>query len=545
MAPPIGNAAKQIGAAQAVQQRFQVHPLQTLQRRESSFSKVPTCFEAQLSLLEPELNDARDYNLIVQNERGTTSATVRVRVTTPLSPALMISSAFVFICALFLLSLLFLFVFKRRQHFLSCGSIRAASQQANNGGVQQAMRNGSTTNTNGSYSKRAAKEHLAEGANGKLVANGHPQMSPDGQQTRGVVQGVGNGLANNASNPLANQAGDRQTNSAQLDDDGEQTPLGKSQASGLMSMASSETSCNDQRQLLANCNSSAASSTSGGTAGLVNSVNPGALHAHHDFSATLGRCHASTGGSRRSAGHSTDRSSADSTPRSSTPMNHISVDDELQLNGSYQATESVTTSARLSPMGLAKQPPGAGLIYANIDYATGPNHRCHNEADGQQTRRSNVSATIAMMNDLAAAAATANPTAAYAAPTSGALESGALSGAINQQLACSTRRNQQPHSTTSSAQVRRPGPPKPPKPSMQMRSRFYQQVQQANNVSQGGGQSSPSLAGDLVMIGNGTSQRRSSPISSTGSIAVGKQPASGDELVAEYSRFAFPARAEL
>lgn len=547
VAPATGGQPKLHHHQAGVVQRFQVHPLLPIQRRDSNFAKVQTCFEASLSLLDPELTDQRDYTLNVFNERGHQSGTVRLRVTSPLSPVLMITSAFVTICGLFLCSLFFMFVFKKRQQFLTgSAGLSAAGSPAG--------------------SQRAANEKGRAGANGKL-ANGNGLAASlnaqqhQQQQTLGTVSGAGNGLANGASNPngLAGQT--------TLDAD-------QTKALHMLSMASSDTSCNDQKQLLANLdrNSSASGSTSGG-----------GNHNHcNDYNVNL----AST--------NSTDRSTANSTP---TPMNHISVDDELHINGTYQAAESVTRGARLSPPpgSHALNPNRSGLIYANLDYTnhlihhgldnsaeltsltmqqqrptlrrqqtpidcspTGSNltindnHQANNLSPANSigsssnntgtsnngpisnngnntngTRSSSVGATIAMMNSLAAAAAGQG----ISSPGSGV-----LNGAINQQLA-------------NSRQIRKPGPPKPPKPSIQQRSRFYQQqvataaaTSQTNNNSAG-----------LVMIGS-QPQQHGYPMSQPSGqqqqqqnhmTIDGDKQVTANELAVEYSRLAFPARAEL
>lgn len=106
-----GGSHKQLAA---INQRYQAHPLSPLQKRDSSFSKTPTCFEAALSILEPDATDQRDYTLMVQNERGHQAAVIRLKVSSPLSPVLMITSAFVTICGLFLCSLLAIFLIKKR-----------------------------------------------------------------------------------------------------------------------------------------------------------------------------------------------------------------------------------------------------------------------------------------------------------------------------------------------------------------------------------------------------------------------------------------------
>lgn len=123
--------------------------------------------------------------------------------------------------------------------------------------------------------------------------------------------------------------------------------------------------------------------------------------------------------------------------------------------------------------------------------------------DAGGSLRSSVGATIALMNSLAAQQQQHQPNA----------HSGALNGAINQQLA------------NSRQLIRKPGPPKPPKPSIQQRNRFYQQQQ---------------AGGGLVMIGH---QLDVQEMAGQGHYQA--SPEGTSELAAEYSRIAFPARAEL
>jgi len=511
----------------AVSQRFQVHPLQPLQKRESGFSKVPTCFEAQLTILDPELTDQRDYTLIVQNERGHQSAVVRLRVASPLSPVLMISSAFVTICGLFLCSLVVMFVLKRRHQ--SSGGHSGSNSGATT--TLNGAQNGISANGNSPMAReKNGVEHLVNGnanalaaAAAAAVANGQLLH----QQTRGLVNGLGNGVANGASNPIG-------VDEAKLH---------------MLSMASSDTS-GDQKQLLANLsdrNSSASGSTNNQCVGSPNS---------------------------------SSQSTAHSTP---SPMNHISVDDELNHQAgisTYRAGESITRDCQLSPQSMHHMGGESALIYANLEYTDhnslgagssvgasnqnnslqpvpmstpNPTSSVGNQQHKQQQRhqmehspngsnytdqsssmipspqlstkqqhqlaqghhhpsqqspkggvRSSVGATIAMMNSLAAAAASQSGTVSP--------NSGVLNGAINQQLA-------------NSRQIKKPGPPKPPKPSIQQRSRFYQQQQQQQQ-------------GGLVMIGSQAPDQMGYHMQSD------SEP-SANELAVEYSRIAFQARAEL
>lgn len=518
--PPVGLANSKLHQQQ--QQRFQVQPLQPIQRRDSNFAKVHTCFESTLTLLDPELHDQRDYTLNVHNERGHQSGYVRLRVSSPLSPVLMISSALVTICGLFLCSFVFMFIFKKRQSFLtSTGGGGGGANGTASGNSQRSLRASQAAKM-----LAAANGKQTNGAlNGQLTANGHDTQ-------HGVVNGAGNGLANGAANPVA-----------QLDTE-------RAKALHMMSMASSDTSCNDQKQLLAS--SDRTSSASGSSSGRMDQGGSG------------GGGGGPTGSDNQAADHymasnsnSGDRSTANSTP---SQMNHISVDDELQLgNGSYQAAESVTRGARLSPPGSSLGHHSAGastLIYANIDYnqpmhghqlhspglnmahqqqhqhhraplrrqhtpigsptgshdsATSPVNSINSQTGGNA--RSSVGATIAMMNSLAAAAA------ASANQGTSSPGSGVLNGAINQQLA------------NSRQLVRKPGPPKPPKPSIQQRSRFYQQ--------QAAAAAAAAASGGLVMIGShpqGPDQEQQ---------VVGPSNSAASDLAVEYSRIAFPARAEL
>lgn len=501
-----------------VSSRFQAHPLQSIYKRESSFSKSASCFEAQLSLLDPDLTDQRDYMLVVQNERGHQSAVVRLRVSSPLSPMIMITSAFVTICGLFLMSLVVMFLVKKGRQGAAgggAGSPGAGLNGREKAGVEHMVTNG--------LANTAAAVAAAAAANQQLM-----------HQTRGVVNGAGNGLANGASNPANGNAQASLASNEEL----------KSGQLHLMSMASSDTS-GDQKQLLFSSSDRNSSHSASGSTSTNQCV---------DFNVN--------------SSNSIGQSSARSTP---VPLNHISVEqDELQdeisgVSSTYQPGECVTRDAQLSHL------TGNGaLIYANLDYgdqqnahdhlntmrrsephqqmvfnlhnssgssgkpvhrrqqtpmehsptnsslsgqssilqasqASQPEQQQPNQRTSPNGIRSNVGATIAMMNSLAAASQnqTSSP------------NSGVLNGAINQQLA-------------NSRQIRKPGPPKPPKPSIQQRSRFYQQPNGASN--------------GLVMIGS------PAPVNGyQGSMATSEQDEgpSANELAVEYSRIAFPARAEL
>lgn len=579
-----------------IHQRFIVHPLQPIQRRDALQGKPATCFEATLSILEPEITDQRDYALIVANERGSQAAIVRLRVASPLSPMLMITSAFVTICGLFLCSLLVMFVFKRRQasgvETLTGGSTSGGSSTGASS-PNVATPNCSPSQRNSAHNNSSKRKKHANGStvDKKTHLNGNAQsangVSHEHQhQTRGVVNGLGNGLANGSMNPSA---------VADLNGtDGAMEPAtgaigGANKAAQMISMASSDTSC-DQKQLLTS--SSSSSDRNSSSASSSNQCIDPFLNLH-------------------SAGHST----ANSSP---TPMNHISVDEELQTptHNMYHTGEP---SGELSSTQQIHQNNSAALIYANIDYSNpshlhranaaalgehpsiggnGNNHinnsvspvtstaaslvyapsssnasrrqqpmladmdhhtngskqqQVHSPSDGlslisattaiqnsnttsvnnnggerlsrspsiasqqhqrsspQETIRANVGATIAMMNSLAAAAATnTGPSISMQS----ASQSGVLNGAINQQLA-------------NSRQLRKPGPPKPPKPSIQQRSRFYQQQQQQQNG-----------AGLVMMAQQGNTIHQSDNMTTT-------NPASNNDLAVEYSRIAFPARAEL
>lgn len=548
-------------------QRFLAHPLQPLHMRNSSTSSTTTCFEAKLTILEPELNDQRDYTLSVSNKVTTRSGIVRVRVSSPLSPMIMISSAFVTICGLFLFSLLVIFLLKRRHestattlHTNANGHSPSSGEKKGTGSVEHLV-NGTSKTTNNATIR----------SNGSSAGNANVGLLQHAGQTRGIVNGSGNGLANGAANPVS------------------QGMLAEEAAAklhhNLMSMASSDTS-GDQKQLLTHTSSSSErnSPMSGGS---TNNTN------------TCAEFHVN---SSSSAGHS-----ASSTHSSPSPLNHISVEHDFHhedhKGSTYQPAESVTNDAELSPHGLLGHRNSSALIYANLEYSeqhspmaaasadgtqqqqqqhspssyrAGPaaqqarirqqvppadlsishsptgsvstnDSRLHysssirrsannrdsfgaqttatdntthsNPHQSPQVHRSSVGATIAMMNSLAAAAAAAS---SNATPSVNSPSTGVLNGAIQQQLA-------------SSKQLRKPGPPKPPKPSIQQRSRFYQQQQQQQRLASDG---SSNASGDLsnnglVMIGsqNPRSENESRPTS--------------DQLAAEYSRIAFPARAEL
>lgn len=529
-----------------------MHPLQPLQRRDALQGKPATCFEATLTIVEPEMTDQRDYALIVSNERGSQAAIIRLRVASPLSPMLMITSAFVTICGLFLCSLLIMFIFKRHQ------AASSAEALTGSGGSSSASSNSTVTSPNGSPTTNlSSPSSHSSGNNGskreKKHANGNAQTAngvakggagSNGVAHRGVVNGLGNGLGNGSMNPSAT-GGHNLTESIGT---GMATNKGIQQQPQMISMASSDTSC-DQKQLLTSSSSSS------------DRTNVSAANQCLDPYLNL---------------HSAGQSTAGSSP---TPMNHISVDEELQTNNMYPPSSTVGPMDTISNGNTNS----SALIYANIDYSQRANsaalmdpqqqhlasspvitpsyrasarrqqvapmmttdddtiqqvpqspnqtdrlsltsstkhtnnnsnlneqqqlsrtpsiisqHQHQHRSSPQETIRANVGATIAMMNSLAAAAK----------QNSMQSPSGALNGAINQQLA-------------NSRQLRKPGPPKPPKPSIQQRSRFYQQQQQQQQ--NGGG---------LVMMAQGSTNNN-------------HQTDNNNDLAVEYSRIAFPARAEL
>lgn len=439
----------------------------------------------------------------------------------------MITSAFVTICGLFFLSLVVMFLVKKRQE---------SSQNNNSNNLSRDGRNSnnSTNHING----KGNVEHFKNGAvqagtqieTNVTTTNNGQLMS----QTRGIVNGAGNGLANGASNPIGGHQSSLSVSSA------DESKISHAGGTALMSMASSDTS-GDQKQLLSDRNSSASGSTTATSTTTTGNHHHNNNSNNNDFHANL-----SSANSINSTGHST----ANSTP---VPLNHISVEHVEDL-----ANHNLGSQFQPSPQGSA-------LIYANLDYTDHQhqiNNQVHLSIDSEQPQqqhfssinsnrqtpvqrrqqtpvrnspsnssmtdstiqqaqqqlfsnnphqqpspqgviRSSVGATIAMMNSLAAAAnqgpnITNNAT------------SGVLNGAINQQLA-------------NSRQIRKPGPPKPPKPSIQQRSRFYQQ----HAINPGG----------LIMIGQHQQQQQQQ--------SENDNQTSANELAVEYSKIAFPARAEL
>lgn len=500
-------------------QRFQAQPLQPLQKRDSQFSKVSTCFEAQLGLLEPELSDQRDYTLVVENERGQQAATVRLRVSSPLSPMLMISSAFVTICGLFLCSLVVMFVLKKRPRGPGSGSseLGAGATTAHMLNGKKAVLNGVEHLAHGGLQNGAAAAQAAALAQAAVAANAQLMQ----QQTRnGVVNGTGNGLANQASNPACGSL-------SSLADD---TKAAAQAIMMSMGAGSDSSSAGDQRQLLVStCSSSSPSHTGQLSSAAGSSVSSAAARR------SLGRHGpASTASSSLSADQPGSDEARERTP---TPrMAHISLEDEgeprrdLEQSADEQQELSVHLHSRAHFEHQREPDQTNALIYANIDYQADQQasldsmprsslrhlrrqQAASDEANHSNTGsiRSSVGQTIAMMNSLAAQQQQQQPTA----------HSGVLNGAINQQLA------------NSRQLVRKPGPPKPPKPSIQQRSRFYQQQQQ-------------SQAAGLVMIGH---QLDVQDLALHGQYQHQLQPSPSDqatsELAAEYSRIAFPARAEL
>lgn len=497
--------------------------------------------------MDPELTDQRDYTLVVQNERGHQSAFVRLRVTLPLSPVLMITSAFVTICGLFFMSLIVMFLVKKRQELSHHHQSNHHNSSSNRDG-----RNGSTNgDITAAMNGKTNVEHLKNGSavtqvESPTMATNNGQMM---QQTRGIVNGAGNGLANGASNPIGGGGGHQSSLSVSSADDS------KINNTALMSMASSDTS-GDQKQLLSSPDRN--SSTSGSTTATATTTTGNhhhhlnLNHHHHnvDFNVNL------------SSANSIDSTGANSTANSTpVPLNHISVEHVEDL-----ANHALNLQYQSSPQGSA-------LIYANLDYTDHHQNQLqsnnqvhlsidneqqqqqqqfspinsnqqtpvqrrqqtlvrhspsgssiidstiqqqqqqqmfstnsHQQASPQSVVRSSVGATIAMMNSLAAAAANQTTPTTTSNPSSGV-----LNGAINQQLA-------------NSRQIRKPGPPKPPKPSIQQRSRFYQQ----HAVNTGG----------LIMIGQQQQQQQQTDNEN-------QAPASANELAVEYSKIAFPARAEL
>lgn len=518
--PPVALPGGNLKQVAVMNQRYQAHPLNPLQKRDSKFSKEPTCFEAQLSILDPDNTDQRDYTLMVQNERGHQAAVVRLKVSSPLSPVLMITSAFVTICGLFLCSLVVIFLIKRRPGSGNGTSRRPPGSGAANGNLNGGAHDILASEKNGL--KTGPVEYLVDGG---PMANGNQQQNQQlmQQQTRnGIVNGTGNGVLNNASNPQAEFHKNEAMKHHAL----------------LASMGGSSDTSNDQKQLLLSASSAGSSSNQSNSnnsdrhsqgSGQLSSANTATTnpivshrHGHHSDSPSAHILNSPSSCQLNSNGELLTSSNSCSLENSPIPtsMNHISVDDDdVSLNGlrqpqgssssTYQAGESVMPhrdqlgQPQFHPQRHPANDSGA-LIYANLDYANNEASR-HSSIEQQQdlqanynsskpTFRSNVGATIAMMNSLAKGQSN------LSSPSSNV-------GAINQQLA-------------NSRQIRKPGPPKPPKPSIQQRSRFYQQQQQqANNNG-------------LVMIGS-----LNQPHDELGPTA--------NELAVEYSRIAFPARAEL
>lgn len=136
--------------------------------------------------------------------------------------------------------------------------------------------------------------------------------------------------------------------------------------------------------------------------------------------------------------------------------------------------------------------------------------------------RSKVGATIAMMNSLAAQSNNNNQNTTNPLPSGPTM--GALNGAMRQHQFSSQQKHQQ-NNIFPSQPNRKLAPPKPPKPIIQQASRFYQQAAAAATTT---GNSNTN---------QGTFLNRHAP----GRLGTPTR----DELAAEYSRLAFPERAEL
>lgn len=485
--------------------------------------------------MEPELTDQRDYTLTVQNERGHQSATVRLRVSSPLSPMVIISSALVTIFSLFLLSLALMCFSRTFQRFRRPNNSDDSNGSSGNSSPQTILSSSSRRNKE----LKTSVEHLISG-NVHPASNGNSNgftMQPG--QTKGIVSGLGSGHANNSSNLSAIHQAQQQTN--QLDD-GTKLNL-------LTSINSSESSSGDQRRLLshldhqnsvssrlssASPNSNRSSSTMLNVQGVDFNLQASALNS----SESVGSSPSSTIRKPQRSLDCEDQDGRETGTHIHMEPNPSRADldhsfDRPNSNSTYQAAESVTQGiAHLSPDLVRHAYDNGALIYANVDYShdvglanmiddqhrTTPRNGLRQEmletqslsighgnnplVSGQSSAglvtgangvRSKVGATIAMMNSLAAANGQQT-----------GQQTGALNGALRQQLSHS----RQP----IMGLVRKQGPPKPPKPPLQQTNRLYQSYAANADVSY-------------------APNRPSTP--------------TPDELAAEYSRLNFPERAEL
>jgi hypothetical protein len=78
-------------------------------------SSSPTCFRAILSIYNTDISDQRDYELIVENSRGIMESVVKLKVSSPISAAIMITIGLIILIMLFAFTLVTMLIIKRRK----------------------------------------------------------------------------------------------------------------------------------------------------------------------------------------------------------------------------------------------------------------------------------------------------------------------------------------------------------------------------------------------------------------------------------------------
>ncbi|XP_053203120.1 irregular chiasm C-roughest protein-like isoform X2 [Panonychus citri] len=91
--------------------RHRILPLNNIQSKNSP-SEQFKCYEAQLEIRDTDLNDERDYTLVVKNQYGTATRIARLKVVSPLSLGFVIGTVLVVIFATILLSFLLMVLMK-------------------------------------------------------------------------------------------------------------------------------------------------------------------------------------------------------------------------------------------------------------------------------------------------------------------------------------------------------------------------------------------------------------------------------------------------
>ncbi|XP_054167069.1 irregular chiasm C-roughest protein-like [Oppia nitens] len=92
--------------------RFKVRKLAPMERIEWGKN---TCYRSVFTVMNTDVNDEREYTLRVTNSRGTSESVIQLKVTSPVSAAIMITIGLIVLIMLLALTLVTLLVIKRRK----------------------------------------------------------------------------------------------------------------------------------------------------------------------------------------------------------------------------------------------------------------------------------------------------------------------------------------------------------------------------------------------------------------------------------------------